>query len=69
MGWRCAVINAVAAAAADVLFLETSALTGEGVTDVFVRVARLILSKIEDGWAVHAAQYFRISRRLQEQQQ
>ncbi|OEH77990.1 Ras family domain-containing protein [Cyclospora cayetanensis] len=33
----------------DVLFLETSALTGEGVSDVFVRVARLILSKIEDG--------------------
>lgn len=33
----------------DVLFLETSALTGEGVADVFVRIARLILSKIEDG--------------------
>lgn len=33
----------------DVLFLETSALTGEGVEEVFIKVARMILSKIEDG--------------------
>ncbi|CBZ53185.1 putative Ras family domain-containing protein [Neospora caninum Liverpool] len=33
----------------DILFLETSAFTGEGVEDVFVKVARLILNKIEDG--------------------
>ncbi|EEA05488.1 uncharacterized protein CMU_024940 [Cryptosporidium muris RN66] len=39
---RCAQEN-------DILFLETSALTGEGVEEVFVKVTRLILSKIEDG--------------------
>merc|ERR1712190_586672 len=39
---RCAQEN-------DVLFLETSALTGEGVEDVFIKVARMILNKIEDG--------------------
>eukprot|EP00919_Chromeraceae_sp_WS-2016_P059246 GHVR01140778.1.p1 GENE.GHVR01140778.1~~GHVR01140778.1.p1 ORF type:complete len:216 (+),score=50.98 GHVR01140778.1:111-758(+) len=39
---RCAQEN-------DVLFLETSALTGVGVEDVFTKVARMILSKIEDG--------------------
>jgi len=33
----------------DVLFLETSALTGEGVEEVFIKVAKMILSKIEDG--------------------
>eukprot|EP00922_Rhytidocystis_sp_ex-Travisia-forbesii_P007825 GHVS01011582.1.p1 GENE.GHVS01011582.1~~GHVS01011582.1.p1 ORF type:complete len:216 (-),score=20.50 GHVS01011582.1:659-1306(-) len=33
----------------DILFLETSALTGEGVEDAFVKVARMILNKIEDG--------------------
>lgn len=33
----------------DILFLETSALTGEGVEDVFYKVARMILSKIQDG--------------------
>lgn len=33
----------------DVLFLETSALTGEGVEDVFIKIARMILNKIEDG--------------------
>merc|ERR1712117_508037 len=33
----------------DVLFLETSALTGEGVEEVFIKVARMILNKIEDG--------------------
>ena len=42
-------LGGVVVMTSDVLFLETSALTGEGVTDVFVRVARLILSKIEDG--------------------
>ncbi|PHJ21917.1 ras family protein, partial [Cystoisospora suis] len=31
----------------DILFLETSAFTGEGVEEVFVKVARLILNKIE----------------------
>ncbi|OII77190.1 hypothetical protein cand_021720 [Cryptosporidium andersoni] len=39
---RCAQEN-------DILFLETSALTGEGVEEVFIKVTRLILSKIEDG--------------------
>ncbi|OLQ11860.1 Ras-related protein Rab-4B [Symbiodinium microadriaticum] len=39
---RCAQEN-------DILFLETSALTGEGVEDVFIKVARMILNKIEDG--------------------
>lgn len=39
---RCAQEN-------DILFLETSALTGEGVEEVFIKVARLILHKIEDG--------------------
>lgn len=39
---RCAQEN-------DILFLETSALTGDGVEDVFVRVARMILHKIEEG--------------------
>lgn len=39
---RCAQEN-------DILFLETSALTGEGVEEVFVKVARHILNKIEDG--------------------
>ncbi|CAK0793014.1 unnamed protein product [Prorocentrum cordatum] len=39
---RCAQEN-------DILFLETSALTGEGVEDVFIKVARVILNKIEDG--------------------
>merc|ERR1712050_400796 len=39
---RCAQEN-------DILFLETSALTGEGVEEVFVKVARMILNKIEDG--------------------
>ena len=34
---------------ADILFLETSALTGEGVEEVFIKVARMILNKIEDG--------------------
>eukprot|EP00744_Colponema_vietnamica_P014992 GILI01020999.1.p1 GENE.GILI01020999.1~~GILI01020999.1.p1 ORF type:complete len:212 (+),score=17.23 GILI01020999.1:115-750(+) len=33
----------------DILFLETSALTGEGVEEVFLKVARTILSKIEGG--------------------
>merc|ERR1712007_101269 len=33
----------------DILFLETSALTGEGVEEVFIKVARMILNKIEDG--------------------
>merc|ERR1712019_130236 len=32
-----------------VTFLETSALTGEGVEEVFIKVARMILNKIEDG--------------------
>uniref|UniRef100_A0A0G4I3K2 Uncharacterized protein n=1 Tax=Chromera velia CCMP2878 TaxID=1169474 RepID=A0A0G4I3K2_9ALVE len=39
---RCAQEN-------DILFLETSALTGEGVEEAFVKVARMILTKIEDG--------------------
>merc|ERR1711862_607039 len=39
---RCAQEN-------DILFLETSALTGEGVEDVFTKVAKQILNKIEDG--------------------
>merc|ERR1712176_664084 len=39
---RCAQEN-------DNLFLETSALTGEGVEEVFIKVARMILNKIEDG--------------------
>jgi len=33
----------------DILFLETSALPGEGVEEVFIKVARMILNKIEDG--------------------
>merc|ERR1711972_996857 len=33
----------------DILFLETSALTGEGVEEAFIKVARMILNKIEDG--------------------
>lgn len=33
----------------DLLFLETSALTGEGVEEVFTKVAKQILAKIEDG--------------------
>eukprot|EP00920_Eleutheroschizon_duboscqi_P007614 GHVT01017354.1.p1 GENE.GHVT01017354.1~~GHVT01017354.1.p1 ORF type:complete len:257 (-),score=37.72 GHVT01017354.1:124-894(-) len=33
----------------DMLFLETSAITGEGVEEAFLRVARNILNKIEDG--------------------
>lgn len=39
---RCAQEN-------DILFLETSALTGEGVEEVFIKVARVILNKIEEG--------------------
>lgn len=39
---RCAQEN-------DILFLETSALTGAGVEEVFANVARMILNKIEDG--------------------
>lgn len=39
---RCAQEN-------DILFLESSALTGEGVEDVFTKVAKQILNKIEDG--------------------
>ncbi|CEM07894.1 unnamed protein product [Vitrella brassicaformis CCMP3155] len=39
---RCAQEN-------EILFLETSALTGEGVEEVFVKVAKMILNKIEDG--------------------
>ena len=39
---RCAQEN-------DVLFLETSAITGEGIEDVFVKASRSIISKIEDG--------------------
>jgi len=31
------------------MFLETSALTGEGVSEVFLKCARTILSKIESG--------------------
>lgn len=33
----------------DIMFVETSALTGEGVDDVFVKCARIILTKIENG--------------------
>ena len=39
---RCAQEN-------DILFVETSALTGEGVEDVFAKACRSIISKIEDG--------------------
>lgn len=31
------------------MFLETSALTGEGVSEVFLKCARTILTKIETG--------------------
>lgn len=33
----------------ELLFLETSALTGESVEDAFVKVAKMILNKIEEG--------------------
>ena len=33
----------------DLMFLETSALTGEGIGEVFLKCARTILSKIETG--------------------
>jgi|TARA_B110000211_G_C13817192_1_gene437559 Ras-related protein Rab-4B len=33
----------------DALFLETSALTGENVEEVFLKAARSVLSKIESG--------------------
>jgi len=33
----------------ELMFLETSALTGEGVSEVFLKCARTILSKIESG--------------------
>jgi hypothetical protein len=36
----------------DLMFLETSALTGEGVSEVFLKCARTILSKIESGMTV-----------------
>jgi len=39
---RCAQEN-------DILFLESSALTGEGVEEVFTKCARMIVNKIEDG--------------------
>ncbi len=39
---------------ADILFLETSALTGEGVEEAFIKVARMILNKIEDGGKEHS---------------
>jgi len=39
---RCAQEN-------DILFMEASALTGEGVEEVFTKCARMILNKIEDG--------------------
>ena len=39
---RCAQEN-------DVLFLETSAVTGEGIEEVFAKACRSIISKIEDG--------------------
>lgn len=39
---RCAQEN-------DVLFLETSAVTGEGIEDVFAKACRGIITKIEDG--------------------
>lgn len=39
---RCAQEN-------DVLFLETSAITGEGIEEVFARACKSIINKIEDG--------------------
>ncbi len=33
----------------DLLFIETSAMTGEGVSEVFLKCARAILTKIETG--------------------
>jgi Ras-related protein Rab-4B len=33
----------------DLMFMETSALTGEGIEDVFLRCARTILTRIETG--------------------
>jgi Ras-related protein Rab-4B len=39
---RCAQEN-------DILFIETSAVTGEGIEDVFAKACRGIISKIEDG--------------------
>eukprot|EP00753_Platysulcus_tardus_P006649 PLAT14390.1.p1 GENE.PLAT14390.1~~PLAT14390.1.p1 ORF type:complete len:232 (-),score=56.90 PLAT14390.1:150-782(-) len=33
----------------EVMFMETSALTGEGIEEVFLRATRSILTKIEDG--------------------
>eukprot|EP00918_Siedleckia_nematoides_P059987 GHVU01130832.1.p1 GENE.GHVU01130832.1~~GHVU01130832.1.p1 ORF type:complete len:213 (-),score=36.31 GHVU01130832.1:87-725(-) len=39
---RCAQEN-------DICFIETSALTGEGVEEAFVKVSKMILNKIEEG--------------------
>ncbi len=33
----------------DLLFLETSALTGDGVEEGFMRLAKTVLAKVEDG--------------------
>lgn len=38
----------------ELMFLETSALTGEGVQEVFLKCARTILSKIESGKILHS---------------
>jgi len=33
----------------DVMFIEASALTGEGVEDVFTKLAKVVLNRVEDG--------------------
>lgn len=41
--------NNVIASVSELMFLETSALTGENVEEAFVQCARKILNKIESG--------------------
>lgn len=39
----------------ELMFLETSALTGENVEEAFLKCARTILNKIESGMRKHTA--------------
>lgn len=39
----------------DILFVETSALTGEGVDDVFMKLAKAVTNRVEDGAVDSAA--------------
>ncbi len=46
---RAAVFHRGLMVSTDLMFLETSALTGEGVEEVFLKCSKTILTKIETG--------------------